>query len=335
MLTFLRKHRLRTHLAPLCGWAVVCLLASLATGCDSILSSKGGGEEEPITLPVETFNTIDSYPAWSRDGKTIAYTHFPQTPEEVQFGADMQVWLLDLATGRKRFLTVGWLPAWSPDGGKVAFVRGVLFDADIYVIELATGEVAQLTDWGMCFEPDWSPDGKRIAFNSGSGYRLENTGIWTMNPDGSEKERVVKEGGNDPAWSPDGTKIAYVNLFQSDVLSEEILVVDVDGGTPRPLTTDERTDRSPAWSPDGKWIAWTSSGGGPNNPTTGVWTMHPDGSGKHLLALNGGLPSWSPDGKQIVYYGSYDERTGTLWTMNADGSDQRPLTRPEDYKPKQ
>jgi Tol biopolymer transport system component len=56
--------------------------------------------------------------------------------------------------------------------------------------------------------------------------------------------------------------------------------------------------------------------------------MNADGSDPHQITSWGGNPSWSPNGSQIVYYQNYDDSTGTLWIMNADGSDQRPLTTP-------
>ena len=55
-----------------------------------------------------------------------------------------------------------------------------------------------------------------------------------------------------------------------------------------------------------------------------IWTMNPDGS--DVSPLTSGLISdWSPDGRKIAFD---DDRTGQveLFTMNADGSDQRQVT---------
>jgi dipeptidyl aminopeptidase/acylaminoacyl peptidase len=101
-------------------------------------------------------------------------------------------------------------PAWSPDGTKLAFevhgpVGGV--DGDIFVLDLASGLVTQLTgdppeapihDEG----PAWSPDGTMIAFTS---QRSDPKGdIWIMQADGSDPRRlttnvIVDES---PDWQP-------------------------------------------------------------------------------------------------------------------------------------
>lgn len=61
-----------------------------------------------------------------------------------------------------------------------------------------------------------------------------------------------------------------------------------------------------------------------------LFKINSDGQGLTKLTSDGCIQfSWSPDGK-IVYvnFDEYriDETKGTLWTMNADGSNKQPLT---------
>ena len=101
-------------------------------------------------------------------------------------------------------------PAWSPDGTKLAFeshgpVGGT--DGDIYVLDLRSGAVSQLTgdppaapvhDEG----PAWSPDGTMIAFTS---ERSDLSGdIWIMQADGSDPRRLTTTPVLDesPDWQP-------------------------------------------------------------------------------------------------------------------------------------
>jgi Tol biopolymer transport system component len=59
-----------------------------------------------------------------------------------------------------------------------------------------------------------------------------------------------------------------------------------------------------------------------------IWTMTEDGNVLTQLTFDEGgtMPDWSPDGKQIIYMGP----KGAIWLMDADGSNQIPLTtRPE------
>lgn len=93
------------------------------------------------------------------------------------------LYLLDLATGRARFLTEDTAPelfaTFGPDGTRLAFVR----EGDLHVLELASGRARRLTDrdgnealqngladWASEEELGaerafwWSPDGKQIAY---------------------------------------------------------------------------------------------------------------------------------------------------------------------------
>lgn len=327
---------MNASLLPLTLTSLLLIAALLLSSCDTLPLQPRDNDDDDILPPFVSGNRIDSYPDWSPDGKQIAYTHWPQTPEEAQNGPEMQIWILDVETGQKWFLTPGWLPDWSPDGKRIAFVQGGYEQADIYVVEVATSAVQRLTEWGWCFYPSWSPDGKRIAFDTNYGDSRGANVIWTMNADGSGKKDISQHGVGEwrmPAWSPDGSKIAYIR-YTEDVHSgsaEEVFVMDTTGQNSIRLTFNKRNDRRPSWSPDGKRITWNSHGGG-SDDTSGIWVMEIDGSNQRLLARRGFFPSWSPDGERVAYQRWNEEENATLWIMNADGSNQRPLTRLEDYQ---
>ena len=108
-----------------------------------------------------TLTSGDSWqgsPAWSPDGKRIAYV------------ADGVIWLIDSdGTNAERVIGGAFWGgglSWSPDGRRIAFARGDWTEASIVIAGLdRPGEeaVTELGGWNVM--PRWSPDGDRIAFS--------------------------------------------------------------------------------------------------------------------------------------------------------------------------
>jgi TolB protein len=97
-------------------------------------------------------------------------------------------------------------PAWSPNGLLLAFawVRnygpGVLGGQDIYLMDIASRQIVQLThDGGRNDFPTWSPDGRHIAFQSN---RSGTEQIWSVLADGTHLQQLTRQGRNSqPNWS--------------------------------------------------------------------------------------------------------------------------------------
>ena len=106
----------------------------------------------------------------------------------------------------------------------------------------------------------------------------------------------------------------------------------------RRLTRNGGRNFAPAWSPDGQKIAFERrlgrkkygrcSGCG-RASTFEVHVMIADGSRQQRLTSRGAKPGWSPDGQKIAFTSERDGN-GEIYTMNADGSGQRNLTRTRD-----
>lgn len=100
------------------------------------------------------------HPSWSPDESALVVTQY--TPQGTQ-----QVVLITLADNQSTVLAEkGSRGSFSPDGLRVAYTEPAngamgFMEQDIYVLDLASGKAAYLTEG---FDPRWSPDGEKIAF---------------------------------------------------------------------------------------------------------------------------------------------------------------------------
>ena len=143
----------------------------------------------------------------------------------------------------------------------------------------------------------------------------------------------------------DGTDAANTNNTQN------IWTMGANGSTPKPLTSLTALladSQAPVWSPDGSKIAYASERkldgtDARDLQNNNIWVANADGTGQVPLTplTDGGAesfdPHWSPDGTKIAYVSARDlsgadlfnvpNLTTNIWVMNADGSNQKPLTR--------
>ncbi len=167
--------------------------------------------------PIVATPGADGGPAWSPDGRWIAFTsarsgqgdiylldinHIDQPPQQITTAP----------TSAELYVT------WSPDSQRLAYV-GHSDDGDnLYLIlDLANPNPTLLTSWGATqTRPSFSPDGSKLAFysNHQDSNRFD---LYAMAPGGSPKlvaQRVVLDSAG-PSWTPDGRHLIYVQDDES------------------------------------------------------------------------------------------------------------------------
>lgn len=227
------------------------------------------------------------HPAWSPDGKRIAFT--------AQHGAQHELFVVDVDGTHLLQLTRdqgdNFYPTWSPDGQHLAFATNRDGIYQIYAMRADGSQVRRLTDTTVREEkPAWSPDGTRIAFMS---TRDGNAEVYVMQADGSHPTRLTDHRASDlnPAWSPDGKTIAFNSTRNSDEFG--IYLMNADGSNVRSLLYGGGGYEKPAWSPDGKQIAFYSNRDG----NAEVYVIEPDGTQLRRVTYQAGWdgqPAWSP-----------------------------------------
>lgn len=125
-------------------------------------------------------------------------------------------------------------PAYSPDGRKIAFSGHKGGHFDLFLLDVATREITQLTRDNLLHDsaPAWSPDGKSIAFVSTVGAEGHNKlfRIDVENPEARYALTTGESDENDPVYSPDGKRLYFTsdrsdgkeNIFSLDLVTGEL-----------------------------------------------------------------------------------------------------------------
>jgi hypothetical protein len=234
--------------------------------------------------------------------------------------------------------------------------------ADAEPIQLQAESVLW-ADWDPRCKITPTGTGCRIAYATGvqaegnPGWKAEND-LWTarLRPHDGRllgEQRIVEPSaggaygwwGTTYAWSPDGRSLAYARANEAGVIHST-------SGAQTPLANfpPYRTyapwvwTPTVSWSPEGKFIVTTLHGPAPtgeapeDSPVFDIWALAADGTITAELASEAGMwaaPAYAPEGDHIIFgrarspYTSYTSGY-TLYLMDRDGSDRRPLFPPEE-----
>src|ERR1700688_2382593 len=285
--------------------------------------STAGGEAVEVTQ-----SGHDSAPAWSPDGKTLAFLSSRD--------GNSQVYLLSMEGGEAKKLTTlstgADLFQWSPDGKTVAFTSAVYLDCKDDACNSKRDEEkekskvkARIYDHLLFRHWDHWSEGKRshlflMAMDGNASARdLTPTADYDIPPD--ERGEV-----SDFAFSPDSKEICYTAVpdkVEAISTNGELFVAPVAGGDAKKITTNPGFDGDPVYSPDGQFIAyhaqltagyeadrWRVMRYDRHTEKIEDLTEKPDRSAEGL--------AWSTDSKTI-YFTAENETLSPVYAIDARG----------------
>ncbi len=310
--------------------ALLCTLLLLAA---PPLAAQSGRLTEMDVFELEYV----SDPRVSPDGDRVVYVRqFADVMTDMNYS---NLWLVRADGSGHRPLTTGKFtdnsPRWSPDGSRIAYMSNRDGMPQIYMHWVESGQTAAITN---LTDPatglSWSPDGSRLAF-----YKLV-----------PEAPLTVGELPAPPAGAEWAAPAKYTDklVFRFDGIGDmpsgywHLFTVPGEGGTPRQLTSGEKSYTAGFFAAPGGGPAWTPSSDAIllSANLRDDWELEwqdseiyevsvDDGSVRTLTDRRGpdASPTPSPDGSRIAYLGYDDRYQGyqltRLYVMDRDASGSR------------
>ena len=305
-------------------WVAIALLLTGVVGYLLFRDSAGTAGAIRLTNAVQVTSAlgVEDYPAWSPDGRTLAYA---ANPDSDLYGGNWDIWVTQIGGGEPVNRTTDYdgddrFPSWSPDGRQIAFwsdrdgggyfVMPALGGTPRKVISTAGAAVAELS------RPRWSPDGRElatVAYEDGQAYVT----VVPLRAGESRRFRLpVRNKALDLSWSPDGSRMAYVDALNLSAQVSQLGILDLLSGVAVAVTDGRVCVWSPHWSPDGAALLYVSNRRGAMD----LWEQRlgddetPNEPARQLSVGVGMIrAALSPDGTQLAY--SRGQRVANLWRV--------------------
>lgn len=327
--------------------ALASIAAAAATGYLFWGSGSSARQPRPVAfatpVPVTSLRGFERGPAFSPDGKQIAFTW------NGEHQGNFEIYVKELGSEKLTRLTNDpshkFGPVWSPDGKQIAFARW----KGIYLIpasgsgpevRVASAETAR----GMVFHPHiaWSPDGKWLAFPDLCAPGQETSCLYLQSLETGERRVLTRPGPNDlgdssPVFAEDGRTLAF--LRRAAIARYELYWMPLGreyapGGPPVRLRFpgDDKVN-SLAWLPEQRrvvaakpWLFGSSEG-------SGLWLVDPAAPENARSTLIPGAQNTSSQvavsaaTSEIAY--SWNQSDLNIWHVRLDPARRIPDGKPQ------
>jgi Tol biopolymer transport system component len=190
-------------------------------------------------------------------------------------------------------------PELSPDGQRVAVLRVVQGNPDVWFVDVGRGAPTRFTfDTAIDSAPLWSPDGSKVIFRS------SRNGVWDLfekpsTASADEQPLLITSQDKGPQdWSRDGRFLLYTTHDPKTYSDLWVLPLTAER-KPFPVVQSSFDDIEGQFSPDGRWLAYASN-------ESGRYEIYvrpfPNTGGQRQISTAGGMqPRWRSDGGELFF----------------------------------
>ncbi len=226
-------------------------------------------------------------PLWSPEGSKLSYIFMDSN-------WDSRIGIYDIKTGSSTPLTKDTAedtddeinPSWSSDGSKVAFIINGDGSQNVWIKDLMSGSLTQVTNNIHALNPKLSPDGTRLAF-------FEYPNLYLIDLLNGNTTMVDTQTDGYPIdWSPDSKELVFISYRNSNA---DIFILNVTSMNQNQITDSTSKEFNPRWSPDGKNILFEKFDAG---RSASIWVTSINGQGRVLQQNLNNLVylSWTKSG---------------------------------------
>ena len=313
--------------SPDSRWLAVCDADESDLTLSLFLLSVDSGEMRRLTSPPEGSSGGDLSPAFSPDGRTLAFTRGGSGWSRDLYLLDLGDDLIPKGEPQRRTFTerMTTSPVFTSDGRDIVFASGDALAPSLWRVP-ASGSAPprRLSIGERALFPAIARRGNRAAYMTvpEGGVNIWRADLPTTG-DAAIKLISSSRHDDDPRYSPDGKSIAFTSYRSG---SFEIWKCDSDGSNAVQLTSLGASSTSvPRWAPDGSSIGFTSDREG----QVGVYVVNADGGAPRRLTTGtspswsrNGDPRWSRDGKWIYFISN---RRGDFESFRMPATGQGPV----------
>lgn len=269
-------------------------------------------------------------PAWSPDGRVIAYAAGLAEPGRQH----ASVFVADLHNEERRLTASDWYDigrvAWLGDGSGLVISAREQMDAprQLWLVSYPEGAARRITNDLHDYESvSLTADAKTLtAVQTQEAFSISIAPQGTDNhtsPDNSSTNEIFSEIGSGHefiSWAADN-RIVYCSRASGNW---DIWIMNKDGSEQRQLTVDSSNDLFPAASADGHFIFFSSDRAGAFN----IWRIGIDGSNRTQLTQGGNetLPEPTSDGRWVVYQQGLGLDEPSVWRVPSEGGEPQRLS---------
>ncbi|HEY6504740.1 MAG TPA: PDZ domain-containing protein, partial [Chitinophagaceae bacterium] len=167
-------------------------------------------ENGPVMNLTNSSGAFDQSPAWSPNGKWIAYWS--------DKSGEYEIWLQETQTGTSKKLTsfgkgMGWQLFWSPDSKKIAFIN---YLQEISVLNVASGDISVIDKTALLnynglrgFQLSWSSDNNWVTYSKSGENLNDAVYLYDLTNKKLHKATAGYYNDSDPVFDPNGKYLYF------------------------------------------------------------------------------------------------------------------------------